>query len=114
MLNAARSSAAVCSSSVVIRSAVSPCGKKAIEPDGVLRFVVPGPKLRVPDAAAANGRRRDRPRQWPAPQRGQGPCRSGHDTLAAWAPLDAEVVTGQRRSSPPATAADVEQTMRRV
>jgi hypothetical protein len=51
VLNAAESStsgavAIVCSSLVTIGSAVSPCGKKVVETDGVLRFVVQGARLR--------------------------------------------------------------------
>jgi hypothetical protein len=45
----------VCSSSVAIGLAVSPCRKKVVEPDGVLRFVVPGPRLKVPDTVAGEG-----------------------------------------------------------
>jgi hypothetical protein len=46
----------------------------------------------VPDATASDGpmSSRDRPRQWAAPQRGQGSCRSDPDTLAAWAPVGSE------------------------
>jgi hypothetical protein len=47
--------AAVYSSSVTIESVTSPCGKKATEPDGVLRFAMSGPRLRVHDAAADDG-----------------------------------------------------------
>jgi hypothetical protein len=47
--------ATVCSSSVAIRSATAFCRKKAVEPDGVLRFIMSGPRLRVPDAVAVDG-----------------------------------------------------------
>jgi hypothetical protein len=69
MLNAARSSpsgamAAIYSSSI-IRSAVSPCEKKAVEPDGVLRFAVLGPGSGCPTRPPMKDRyqgRQDRPR----------------------------------------------------
>jgi hypothetical protein len=47
--------ATICSSSVAIRLATSSYRKKAVEPDGVFRFIVSGPRLRVPDAAAGDG-----------------------------------------------------------
>jgi hypothetical protein len=47
--------ATVCSSSVAIRSVASSCRKKVVGPDEVLRFVVPGSRLMVPDAAATDG-----------------------------------------------------------
>jgi hypothetical protein len=48
-----------------------------------------------------------------APQRGQGSCRLGPDTLAAWAPIDVGTTAAsdeadQRQSSLPATMAEVE------
>jgi hypothetical protein len=42
-------------SSVAIGSAVSSCVKKGVEPDEVLRFVVSGPRLKVPDVDADDG-----------------------------------------------------------
>jgi hypothetical protein len=45
----------VYSSSVAIGSATSSYRKKAIEPDGVLSFIVSGPRFKVPDAASGDG-----------------------------------------------------------
>jgi hypothetical protein len=60
VFNAARSSprgvvAAVCSSLITIRLAASSYGKKVVKPDKVLRFVMPGPRLRVPDEVTSDG-----------------------------------------------------------